>query len=126
MFRPKQYMFELFAALGLYGLLLVGANLLERAINPHGVGKLMLNLTPMLGVLVAAWVILRHLWRMDELQRRIQFDAISLSFIGTALITFGWGFAEGAGAPQLRAFAVCPIMGTLWGLGVFVAQRRYR
>ena len=60
-----------------------------------------------------------------ELQRRIQFDAISLSFIGTALITFGWGFAEGAGAPQLRAFAVWPIMGTLWGLGVFVAQRRY-
>ena len=126
MFKPKQYTVELFAALGLYGLLLVGANLLERAIHPQGLAKLLINLTPMLGVLVAAWVILRHLWRMDELQRRIQFDAISLSFIGTALITFGWGFAEGAGAPQLRAFAVWPIMGILWGLGIAVAQRRYR
>jgi hypothetical protein len=125
MFKPKQYAIELLAALGAYGLLLVCANMLERAIDPHGLIKLLINLAPMLGVLAAAWIILRHLWRMDELQRRIQFEAISLSFIGTALITFGWGFAEGAGAPHLRAFAVWPIMGTLWGLGLVVAQRRY-
>ncbi|WP_420138721.1 hypothetical protein [Sphingomonas sp.] len=126
MLKPKQYVVELFAAMALYGLLLVGANMVERATDPHGPVKLLLNLVPMIGVLVAAWVILRHLWRMDELQRRIQFHAISLSFIGTALITFGWGFAEGGGAPHLRAFAVWPIMGALWGLGVAVASRRYR
>ncbi|WP_242184795.1 hypothetical protein [Sphingomonas sp. CARO-RG-8B-R24-01] len=126
MFRPKQYVLELGGAFVLYAILLVGAKTVERAIQPVGDLKLAINLVPMTGMIAAALAILRGLWRMDEMQRRIQFDAIAISFLGTALITFGWGFAEGAGLPHLRAFAVWPIMGTLWGLGVVVAQRRYR
>lgn len=126
MFKAKQYVLELAGSLALYGGLLVGAAAAERAIEPEGALKLAINLVPMIGALATAWAIMRGLWRMDEMQRRIQFDAIALSFLGTALVTFGWGFAEGAGLPQLRAFAVWPIMGTLWGLGLFVAQRRYR
>lgn len=126
MFKPKQYVIELAGAMGLYALLLVGANMLERALGPEGSLKLAINLVPMVGALAAAWVILRHLGRMDEMQRRIQFDAISLSFIGTALFTLAWGFGEGGGLPHLRAFWVWPIMGTIWAFGVFVAQRRYR
>lgn len=78
----------------------------------------------MIGGFAAAWAIMRGLLRMDELQCRIQMDAIALSFLCTALITFGWGFAEGAGFPPLRAFAVWPMMATLWVLGLFVAHRR--
>ncbi|MET3828240.1 hypothetical protein ABIC16_003995 [Sphingomonas sp. PvP055] len=126
MFRSKQYLLELSGAFILYAVLLVGANTAERVIQPVGDLKLAINLVPMIGMIAAAWAILRGLWRMDEMQRRIQFDAIAISFLGTALITFGWGFAEGAGLPHLRAFAVWPIMGTLWGLGMVVAQRRYR
>lgn len=126
MFNTQRYMFELGGAFALYALLLVGANAVERATHPTGVLLLAINLTPMIGAGLAAWAILRGLWRMDELQRRIQFDAIALSFLGTALFTFGWGFAEGAGLPHLRAFQVWPIMGTLWGFGIFFAHRRYR
>lgn len=126
MFRSKQYILELGGALILYAVLLIGANALEHAVQPVGNLKLAINLVPMIGMVAAAWAILRGLWRMDEMQRRIQFDAIAISFLGTALITFGWGFAEGAGLPHLRAFVVWPIMGTLWGLGMVFAQRRYR
>lgn len=126
MFRTKQYVLELGGAFVLYAALLIGANAVERAIEPTGALKLAINLIPMLGAFAAAWAILRGLWRMDEMQRRIQFDAIAISFLGTALVTFGWGFAEGAGLPHLRAFAVWPIMGTLWGLGMAVSQFRYR
>ncbi len=126
MFRSKRYILELGGALILYAVLLIGANALERAVQPVGNLKLAINLVPMIGMVAAAWAILRGLWQMDEMQRRIQFDAIAISFLGTALITFGWGFAEGAGLPHLRAFAVWPIMGTLWGLGMVFAQRRYR
>ncbi len=63
---------------------------------------------------------------MDELQRRIQLDAIAFSFLGTALATFAWGFAEDAGAPELRAFHVWPLMAVLWVAGVLALQRRYR
>ena len=126
MFRSKQYILELGGAFVLYAILLVGANAVERAVQPVGNLKLVINLVPMIGAGAAAWAILRGLWRMDEMQRRIQLDAIAISFLGTALITFGWGFAEGAGLPHLRAFSVWPIMGTLWGLGMVVAQRRYQ
>lgn len=119
-------MLELGGALILYALLLVGAAAVENATQLVGILKLAINLVPMIGAFAAARAILRGLWSMDEMQRRIQFDAIAISFLGTALITFGWGFAEGAGLPHLRAFAVWPIMGTLWGLGLVVAQRRYR
>lgn len=126
MFQPKRYMTELGASMLLYGVLLVAMNAADRALQPTGNAKLALALVPMIGAAAAAWAILRGLARMDELQRRIQFDAIALSFLGTALITFGWGFAESAGAPQLRAFMVWPIMGILWGLGVAIASWRYR
>lgn len=126
MFKQKRYALELCAALAFYVVLLIGANLVEAAINPSGGLKIAINLLPMIGALAAAWAIMRALWQMDELQRRIQLDAIAISFLGTALITFGWGFAEGAGLPQLRAFAVWPIMASLWGVGLIIAQRRYR
>ncbi len=125
MFNARRYMLELGGAFALYAALLVGANAVERAVRPEGGWLLALSLTPMIGAVAAAWAILRALWRMDEMQRRIQLDAIALSFLGTALLTFGWGFAEGSGLPHLRAFQVWPIMGTLWIVGLFVARRRY-
>lgn len=118
MFRPKQYFLELGGALVLYAVLLIGTGLAERAIHPVGAAKLAINLVPMIGMAAGAWAILRGLWRMDEMQRRIQFDAIAIAFLGTAFVTFGWGFAEGAGLPHMRAFMVWPIMGTLWALGM--------
>jgi hypothetical protein len=119
-------MLELGSAFALYATLLVAAGFVERTFEPAGPLKLAINLVPMIGAMAAAWAIMRGLWRMDEMQRRIQLDAIAIAFLGTALITFAWGFAEGGGAPQLRAFAVWPIMAVLWILGIAIATRRYR
>ena len=49
------------------------------------------------------WLFVRGLTRLDELQKRIQMQAFGFSLGGTALITFGYGFLEGAGMPHLRA-----------------------
>jgi hypothetical protein len=100
--------------------------MVERAVEPEGSLKLAINLVPMLGALAAAWAVMRGLWQLDEMQRRIQLDAIAIAFLGTALITFGWGFAEGAGLPRLTAFAVWPIMAVLWIAGLAIARHRYR
>lgn len=126
MFSPRRYLVELGGAMALYAVLLVGANLLERAWQPAGAARVALSLVPMLGALAAAAAIMRGLWRMDELQRRIQFDAIAMAFLATALITFGWGFVENDGVPRLRAFMVWPIMADCWMLALVVAVRRYR
>ena len=113
------------AAMALYAVLLVGSNLLERSLDPTGALLVTINVLPIGGVLAAAWAIVRAFGRMDELQRRIQFDALVLAFAGTAVISFSWGFLENVGVPQLRAFMVWPVMAMLWIVGLIFATRRY-
>jgi hypothetical protein len=62
---------------------------------------------------------------MDELQRKLQFEALALAFAGTALLTFGYGFLEGVGLPRLSMFVVWPLMAALWVVGVFIGRVRY-
>lgn len=126
MFRVGRAAYELGASLALYIFLLFIANMILFKAHPTGPYLFALSMVPMIGAVAMAWAVLRGLHRMDELQRRIQFDAIAIAFLGTALITFGWGFGEVAGLPPLRAFAVWPIMGSLWFVSVIFASRKYR
>jgi hypothetical protein len=63
---------------------------------------------------------------MDELQRKIQLEAVVFGFCGTALLTFSYGFLENAGFPHLNWIWIFPLMAALWGLGQAIAARRYR
>lgn len=122
----RRYMIELASALLLYGVLLVATNMIERAWRPEGAIRIALNLVPMIGAVAGAVAIMRHIWRMDELQRRIALDAIAMAFLATALISFGWGFVENDGVPHLRAFSVWPIMGVSLALAMAISTWRYR
>lgn len=122
----RRYYFELGAAFGLYVGLLVLSNLIDHVFHVTGGARIALALTPMIGAAAAGWAVMRGIWRMDELQRRIQLDAIAMAFLATALITFGWGFAEEAGAPRLSAFLVWPVMAVCWMIGLVIARSRYR
>jgi len=126
MFKPSRYFLTLGLSLGLYLCLLVGAAALQQTLLPQGGVRIVIALLPMIGALAVAWSIMRALWQLDEMQRRIQFEAMALSFLGTALVTFAWGFVEDLGLPKLSAFAVWPIMATLWVAGLFIVQRRYK
>jgi hypothetical protein len=64
--------------------------------------------------------------RMDELQMRIQFEALGFAFAGTAILTFSYGFLEGLGYPKLSMFMVWPILAVLWVVGLVLARRRYQ
>lgn len=94
--------------------------------HPHAPWRFPLALTPMVPATFALWAFVRHLRRMDELQRRIQFEALSIAFGGTALLTFSYGFVENVGFPHLNWFFVWPLMAVLWGIGQALARRRYR
>jgi len=72
------------------------------------------------------WLFVRALRRLDELQKRIQMEAFGFSLATTALITFGYGFLEGAGMPHLSWTYVLPLMALLWGAGTAVFTWRYR
>ena len=122
----SSYAKELLSTLAVYGVVLVGSiELLKHSDFTPG-WQAAIALTPMLACLAAAWVILREIRRMDELQRRIQFEALGFAFAITALATFSYGFLEGLGWPRLSMFGVWPLMGGLWVVRLAMARRRYR
>lgn len=122
----RRYVIELMSTIIIYGLVLVGVNLVFRhGMVPTG-WEVPVALLPMLPCLAAAFVILRHIRRVDEFQRKIQFEAVAFAFTLTALLTFTYGFLEGQGFPKLSMFAVWPLMGGLWGVGVLITHLRYR
>lgn len=85
-----------------------------------------LALIPMIPAFAMCWVVLRQLRRMDELQRRIQLEAMGFAFAGTALITFSYGFLEVTGFEKVSMFLVWPVMAVLWVIGTIIGNRRYR
>jgi hypothetical protein len=121
-----RYFAELSGAFVLYAVLLVGANLIEARYHSKGLALIGIALLPILGCLAALWAIMRQIRRMDEMQRRIQFEALGFAFAVTALLTFSYGFLEGAGLPRFPVFAVWPLMAVSWVLGLMITARRYR
>jgi hypothetical protein len=121
-----RYTKELSAALALYGVLLVGSIELLQHVAVPSPWRDAIALSPMAAAAVMAWVMLRQLRRMDELQVRIQLEALGFAFAGTALSTFSYGFLEGLGWPRLSMFVVWPLMAGLWIVGLLLARRRYQ
>ena len=124
--KSRQYLKELTATLVVYGMLLVGSIELLTHVAVARPWRDVIALSPMLPAAATAWVILRELRRMDELQRRIQLEALGFSFAGTAILTFSYGFLEGLGYPKLSMFTVWPILAVLWAIGLVLARRRYQ
>lgn len=83
----------------------------------------LLPMVPAAGVAIS---VMRQVRSMDELQRRIQLEALALAFGGTALATFSYGFLETVGYPKLSMFFVWPLMALLWMIGSLISGRRYR
>ena len=125
--KQWQYYIELGGALIVYMVLLfISITVTRQQPNLSRVPQTAIMLLPMLGAGLAVWAIVRGHRRLDELQRRVQFEALSFAFAGTAFLTFGWGFLELVGYPRLPAFGIWPLMGALWVAGLAVARRRYR
>ena len=122
----RRYVIELSSGIAFYCGLLVISNLVLCNGWWTSSWRVPLVLLPMLGLLGVAIAVVRQLARLDELQRRIQFDVISVAFLGTTLLTLGYGFLEGAGLPRLSMFVVWPIIAALWVSGSVVSFLRYR
>ena len=124
--KSKQYQKELWTALAVYGVMLVGSIQLLTHMDVARPWRDLIALSPMLPAAATAWVVLRELRRMDELQRRIQLEALGFAFAGTAILTFSYGFLEGLGYPRLSMFTVWPLLAVLWIVGLVLARRRYQ
>lgn len=122
----KTYAREFHTAMIAYAVLLLAAVFLIKHGSPSAWWRIPLALTPMIPIFFAVRAFLRFFHRIDELQRRIQSEALALSFGVTCVVTFSYGLLEYAGFPPLSWIWIPPFMMMLWGMGVRIASRWYQ
>ncbi|MEO8608571.1 MAG: hypothetical protein ABI690_11845 [Chloroflexota bacterium] len=88
--------------------------------------RLLIALLPIIPILFGLGAFLAYLRQMDELQRRIQFEAFGFSLGLTAIVTFTLGLMENVGFERLSLVWVFPMIVAFWGVGQFIAGRRYK
>ena len=116
---------EIGLALLAYMMLLVGSVTILRA-NPDASWRYVVALVPVAPAALVLFLFARRLAQLDELQRRIQAEAFGFAVAATALVTFAYGFLEGAGMPHLNWTYVLPLIAALWGVGTAIFTFRYR
>ena len=112
---------ELALMLAAYGALLVPTLVVVDRLT--GGLRYLVSALPILPFGWMGFITVRHLRRIDEREQMLVYRAITFAFFGTSVLTFGYGFLENAGAPQLSMLVVWPLMATLWVLGRFAAPR---
>jgi hypothetical protein len=116
---------EIGLALLAYMMFVVGSVTILRA-NPDAPWRYIVAVVPVAPAALVLFFFARRLARLDELQRRIQIEAFGFSLAATALITFAYGFLEGAGLPHLNWTYILPLMAALWAIGAAIFSFRYR
>ncbi|MDE1145598.1 MAG: hypothetical protein PW843_03120 [Azospirillaceae bacterium] len=119
----KRHLIEFTVALLAYGLLMTLALVALNNGWVQGGTRTVVGLAPMVACIGIWWAVVRHLRRSGPEEARIQLVAIGFAFVGTALLTFTYGFLEVAGFPRLSMFFVWPLMVLLWVLGHVIARQ---
>lgn len=122
----RQYLKEFGSAMATYVIVLfVSITLIN--ISPNSAWwRIPLALAPVIPIIFAMIAYMRFMGRIDEMQRRIQFEALAFGFGSAGLLTFSYGFLEIVGFPHISWLYVFPLMIVLWGIGGAIAARRYQ
>lgn len=123
--NSKRYSIEFGSSMAAYALMVPVSIWLLKA-HEHSPARFLFAVLPVIPSAFAMWAAIRFFRRLDELQRRIQFEGLAFSFLATCLIALTWGFLQNAGLPHADVIWVAPILVFLWGVGRCVASRRYQ
>ena len=116
---------EFLAAMAAYVVVLLIAITLINLSPSTAWWRVPLALAPVIPAIFGIIAFMRYMSRMDELQRRIQFEGLAFGFGVAGILTFSYGFLEIVGFPHISLLWVFPFMIALWGIGTGIAARRY-
>lgn len=105
-------------------ILFVSVALIQRM--PDSPWRFALALTPVVPIVFVLVSYVRFLSNIDELQQRIQLQAIGFAAGAVSLLTFAYGLLENIGMPQIPLVWILPAMSLLWGIGQAYFSRRYK
>lgn len=89
----------------------------------------MVALLPMLPMLFVMRAILRHMLRQDEMQQRIELQAVAITCALIGIATFGVGFLQNVRllpSPPWLMLWILPLMIGTYGVARALVTRRYR
>ena len=116
---------DLLLALCAYVLLVVASQVLLRSTAIDGLARAAIALAPAVADLFAIRAVLHAFRGMDELQQRIQLEALAIAAVATAFVCVSYGLVESAGFERLSWLWVAPIMAGCWLAGLVYASRHY-
>lgn len=79
-----------------------------------------------LAALIAIVALIRFLRTADELQRRINHQALAFAYIGTLVLCLVYGFLQQTGLSCVSGLGICALLVALWSLGLVIFSRRYQ
>lgn len=88
--------------------------------------QILIALAPSIPTVLLALSIGSAIAQLDELQRRIQLEAIGIGFGGSVVITFSYALLVQVGVPQVSWMFVPLLMVLLWGIGKLWTMWKYR
>ena len=89
--------------------------------------RVVVSLLPLPGNIALIALVLRGIRRLDEFQKRVHFEAVTVAFLSTGVAVFVYGYLQ-------KAHAVGPLnMGLVWAfmlifyaVGYFIAVSHYK
>lgn len=126
----KRYLHEFFPAmLGYVALILVYGALVPR--TGSVAGRVVLAMLPLLPIVLLIRAMIRVIRDQDELERRIDLEAIAIAAVSTAFGFFSFGLLLSAGigwkvAPDAVAIWVLPCLFGTFGIAKLLVSLRYR
>lgn len=120
----RRYMIRFLSAMGVYSVLIMITGRTIRHVDPTW-AKVLIALLPIIPIGFALSELMRFVASLDELQRRVQFEAVATAGVLTCMLTFAWGMLEMAGFPKLPIVLVTPLFSAAYGFGVWRATRKY-
>jgi len=123
--NSKRYLKEIGSSMAAYtAMVAVSVWFLRR--HEHSALYYLVAALPVFPSAFALWAAIRFFRGLDELQRRIQYEGMAFSFLGTSLISLNWGVLQKAGLPHADVMSVTLLLMTLYVVGILVAGRRYQ
>lgn len=122
----KRYFKEFGISMGFYIVLLIASILIITNVGLPKAAQVIVTLIPVVPTIFVVIAVMRALRDSDELQQRIQLQAVTFSAIVTGLITFSYGFLENIGFPHLPSLFIFPLMIALWGIGAGIFAGKYK
>ncbi len=105
----------------------IGASLALRRPDLGSTARIAIALMPLPGNIALIVLVLRGIRKLDEFQKRIHFEAVTVAFLSTGVAVFVYGYLQ-------KAQAVGPLnMGLVWAfmlifyaLGYLIAASHYK